>query len=255
MDFYITRCPNCRTAFRTTPAQLSIANGRVRCGACLTVFNATDNGPEDTIRARMAELDLSEIPEQERLEPENLTSLDRVRDSLELPLAPGNRRMLQRIGQSLLALLLIFSLALQYLWHNRLVLAQDPDRRHLAGFACSLLRCELPPLSDIAALSGEDLLIRSHPEQEGMLVFALTIGNTAAFAQPFPTIELVFRDTNQNDVARLLITPADYLPEVLGHQRLMDSGSTFQLQHDLEDPGEHAINYEVTFLPYHQFSD
>jgi len=251
MDFYITRCPNCQTAFRTTPTQLSGADGRVRCGACLTVFNATDNGPEDTIRARMAELDLSEAADQERLEPDNLASLNRVRDTLELPLAPRNRRLLLRIGQSMLALLLIFSLILQYLWHNRLVLAQDADRRHLAGFACSLLPCELPPLHDLAAFSGDDLVIRSHPEHEDMLLFALTIGNTASFAQPFPGIELVFRDTNQNSITRLVIQPSDYLPEELGQQLLMESGSTFQLQLDLEDPGEHATNYEVTFVASH----
>ena len=39
----ITRCPNCETTFRVTSSQLSVADGKVRCGTCLRVFNASDH--------------------------------------------------------------------------------------------------------------------------------------------------------------------------------------------------------------------
>lgn len=39
----ITRCPQCGTAFRITPAHLKSARGSVRCGSCLHVFNAKDH--------------------------------------------------------------------------------------------------------------------------------------------------------------------------------------------------------------------
>ena len=39
----ITECPNCRTRFRVTETQLQVAGGRVRCGACLTVFHGVDH--------------------------------------------------------------------------------------------------------------------------------------------------------------------------------------------------------------------
>ena len=42
MGHIITRCPKCSTAFRVTSVQLSVANGSVRCGFCLTVFKAFD---------------------------------------------------------------------------------------------------------------------------------------------------------------------------------------------------------------------
>lgn len=42
MSYMITRCPKCATAFRVTQDQLSVAKGSVRCGSCLTVFNALD---------------------------------------------------------------------------------------------------------------------------------------------------------------------------------------------------------------------
>lgn len=39
----ITRCPNCHTQFRVAEAQLQLAGGKVRCGACLTVFQGVDS--------------------------------------------------------------------------------------------------------------------------------------------------------------------------------------------------------------------
>ncbi|OKA21290.1 hypothetical protein BOH74_15720 [Pseudomonas versuta] len=39
-DSFVTQCPHCQTSFRVNHAQLSVARGVVRCGACLQVFNA-----------------------------------------------------------------------------------------------------------------------------------------------------------------------------------------------------------------------
>ncbi len=39
LDPLITQCPNCDTRFRVTESQLQVAGGRVRCGACLSVFD------------------------------------------------------------------------------------------------------------------------------------------------------------------------------------------------------------------------
>ena len=39
-DSHVTQCPQCRTSFRVSQAQLAAARGMVRCGACLHVFNA-----------------------------------------------------------------------------------------------------------------------------------------------------------------------------------------------------------------------
>jgi predicted Zn finger-like uncharacterized protein len=39
----VTRCPQCGTSFRITPAQLQSARGAVRCGSCLHIFRAQDH--------------------------------------------------------------------------------------------------------------------------------------------------------------------------------------------------------------------
>ncbi|MCZ6659387.1 MAG: zinc-ribbon domain-containing protein [Gammaproteobacteria bacterium] len=42
LDPLVTECPSCSTRFRVNETQLEIAGGRVRCGACLTVFDGTE---------------------------------------------------------------------------------------------------------------------------------------------------------------------------------------------------------------------
>jgi|GEM_PF-2178474 len=77
----VTQCPNCDTRFRVSESQLQVAGGRVRCGACLTVFDGADflmldgeplgaaaddiEGEEDTLDAVLGEIDDFE----ERQEP------------------------------------------------------------------------------------------------------------------------------------------------------------------------------------------
>lgn len=41
MSSLITQCPHCQTRFRVSGAQLQVARGMVRCGACMEVFDAT----------------------------------------------------------------------------------------------------------------------------------------------------------------------------------------------------------------------
>lgn len=43
MTSRVTQCPKCQTSFRVTDAQLDIANGAVRCGSCLHIFNAPEH--------------------------------------------------------------------------------------------------------------------------------------------------------------------------------------------------------------------
>jgi predicted Zn finger-like uncharacterized protein len=38
----ITHCPQCQTSFKVKAEQLKVANGLVRCGSCLNVFNAEE---------------------------------------------------------------------------------------------------------------------------------------------------------------------------------------------------------------------
>lgn len=43
MAFQVTQCPNCESTFNTNLGLLDMAEGKVRCGACLSVFLAEEN--------------------------------------------------------------------------------------------------------------------------------------------------------------------------------------------------------------------
>jgi len=43
IESFITQCPHCGTSFRVRTEQLAVANGSVRCGACLQVFGARNH--------------------------------------------------------------------------------------------------------------------------------------------------------------------------------------------------------------------
>jgi predicted Zn finger-like uncharacterized protein len=51
-ESFITQCPHCGTSFRVKNEQLSVANGSVRCGACLQVFSARNHVVTTSIPAQ-----------------------------------------------------------------------------------------------------------------------------------------------------------------------------------------------------------
>lgn len=43
METITANCPKCKTQYQLTEEQLAVAQGQVRCGSCMTVFQARDN--------------------------------------------------------------------------------------------------------------------------------------------------------------------------------------------------------------------
>ena len=43
----LTRCPHCNASFRVSKNQLQAAQGKVRCGACMEVFDASKHLLQD----------------------------------------------------------------------------------------------------------------------------------------------------------------------------------------------------------------
>lgn len=67
LEALITRCPNCDTRFRVSEAQLQVAAGRVRCGACLGLFDGVQHLLFDG----------------EEFDPESCADVDKVLEELE----------------------------------------------------------------------------------------------------------------------------------------------------------------------------
>ncbi len=388
-----TRCPHCQTSFRVTDSQLATARGRVRCGACLEVFNATENwvnpaptqpdipdpeprfddnsplpedesngqldvenrpageewqptdkkpeeqttageqdiatsattagapaarNPEDTgaadekpSSAQAASVDtpptsdrgivaeassvtasepsdtaasgLGQPPtsdasndnhdtdprpasepaaDQSESQTEETDSADQAplvgEDEFDALVAKQRRRVQldrRQLGWTLLCLLAASALAGQAVYANFNSLAQSQHRAALTE-TCKVInwiwgerRCELPPPRNLARIESLGLNIMSHPHYIDSLLVDTVILNRAAFEQPFPQIELVFRNDRGNIVASRAFLPGEYLAGELRGATLMPVGQSVRINISIADPGSNAVNYEMRFLP------
>ena len=110
-------------------------------------------------------------------------------------------------------------------------------------------RCELPPPRNLARIESLGLNIMSHPRYADSLLVDTLILNRAAFEQPFPQIELVFRNDRGNIVASRAFLPDEYLAGELRGVKLMPLGQSVRINISIADPGSNAVNYEMRFLP------
>lgn len=91
----ITQCPDCHSLFRVSHGQLKMAGGKVRCGACLMVFDAAEHSLQKTNNSAETATDQqkhSELPEQfepaaesEPSDPLSTTNDLAVEERQELP--------------------------------------------------------------------------------------------------------------------------------------------------------------------------
>jgi len=52
----LTQCPHCKASFKVSEEQLSVANGRVRCGSCMNIFDAIAYSISETQAVEQTEL-------------------------------------------------------------------------------------------------------------------------------------------------------------------------------------------------------
>jgi len=62
----LTQCPHCKASFKVAEEQLSVANGRVRCGSCMNIF--------DAIAYSISEADVVDVAEPSKPGPHSSDS-------------------------------------------------------------------------------------------------------------------------------------------------------------------------------------
>lgn len=155
------------------------------------------------------------------------------------------RSLLGPLAWALGSLLLIAVLAVQYAYLNRLTFVQHAALRPLLEQLCGYTGCQLPPRRDLAALTLLERDIRSHDRYQGALTISATLQNRAAFAQPYPAVDVVMRDLAGKVVAARRFQPQEYLSGTV--TELLAPQATAQLTLDVVDPGAEAVGFEFTF--------
>ncbi|MCQ4303668.1 DUF3426 domain-containing protein [Stutzerimonas frequens] len=153
----------------------------------------------------------------------------------------------RRLGWSALNLLALLALGAQYVAYNYDELSRQAAYRPWFERVCPTLGCELPALVDISQIKSSNLVVRSHPDFTGALVVDAILYNRAAFAQPFPLLEIRFADINGKLLASRSFKPSEYLSGELAGQAQMPPQVPIHIALDILDPGSQAVNYSLGF--------
>jgi predicted Zn finger-like uncharacterized protein len=171
-----------------------------------------------------------------------------IRDAVvSAPPADRRRHLLATLGLGVLSLGLIGLLAGQSVYHERDRLAAYPEMVPMLQWMCNRLDCVLPPRRDPDAFQLSSRNVYSHPNVEGALMVQAVLSNQADFAQPYPLVELSFRDLQGELLAVRRFVPEEYLQRA-PTEASVAPGAPIHLHLEIEDPGPRAVAYEFRFL-------
>jgi predicted Zn finger-like uncharacterized protein len=146
-----------------------------------------------------------------------------------------------------LAALLSLLLAAQIFYLQLPQWSRDPGTRGIYETVCGLFGCELPEIRAVDRLRTRNLMVRSHPDLENILVIDAVIVNQADFPQRFPGLELKFTSVGGLLVAGRSFKPEEYLGGEINAGDLMPVNTPVQVSLEIADPGQEAVNYTLSF--------
>jgi len=217
-----TRCPNCGTAFRVQPAQLSARGGKVRCGRCANVFDGVAALiQEDGSAAPAAEASAPAAEpspqlalfESGRRAPPLAATADAANEDAAVPqFLDEPARPRRRLAWAFAALLALGVLAAQAALYFRAYLAAlVPESRPYLASACALLACEMRLPRDIKLIQIESSELKQYPSGNGVVQLDAAFRNTSTITQEFPVLMLTLTDAADEILARRAIPPQQYL--------------------------------------------
>lgn len=148
----------------------------------------------------------------------------------------------------LCSVLAALGLLVQYAYYNSEQLAGQPATRPLLEAACKLTGCSVPERVDVSQITSSNLVVRPHPEYPEALRVDAILYNRAGFTQPFPLLQLNFRDERTELLASRTFAPGEYLGGELAGQRSMPAQIPIRIALDVLAPDGQAASYEIRFL-------
>ncbi len=236
----ITRCPACGTMFKVVTDQLKVSQGWVRCGHCAEVFDASlhlqatqeTSAPDPANTSTPAPLPIqAQAGHEEGLNaPADSAVRSDHRDDRdvlsEFPLDPPDdakdvsfvrdakrrafwRKPGVRVALGLFGFALVVLLVLQVLLQQRdSLVASDPAFKPWIQKLCEQLHCEVAPLRRMDSLVIDSSSFNKVSADSYRLTFMLK--NSGAVAVAMPSLEVTLTDTQDQVLARRVLTPAQF---------------------------------------------
>ena len=160
--------------------------------------------------------------------------------------APKRRYDWLRIGGWIAVPLLVLGLMLQVLIADRARLAADANWRPRMEWFCGVLQCRLPPWHEPGAFHVTARELRLHPSAQGVLLVTASFRNDAAFAQPWPHLQLSLANLDGEALGQRRFAPREYLGSEPGNA-LIGPGQSASVTLEVLDPGKRAVSFEFEF--------
>jgi predicted Zn finger-like uncharacterized protein len=173
-----------------------------------------------------------------------------VADFSELTFTPRfaqPRRRGWRLVWVALCVLLTLLLLGQLAWAEREALITNPTSGGWLRSICRSVGCQLPLAQDLRQLRLLARDVQSHPSVRGALMISATLRNEARFAQPYPALSVTLSDVDGKKLATRRLSPTDYLSDAATLQRGIAPGSNVAVVLEVQDPGNHAVAFELAF--------
>jgi len=251
-------CPHCHSVFRVPPADLELADGQVRCGHCLAIFDA--NNPQNRVHPEISDELTEQLTENDdeftevTVAPEDYAETHLVADVIPPELRAETRQkkksgsLLRSFLLSIGILLSIAAGVLQYAYYNRTELVKIAELQPWLEKACTLAKCSLPQPRDTRLFLLSSKNIFTHPNEKNALMISATIINQATFAQAYPIIELRFADVRGQTIAARRFSASEYLAIPAEQITRIASGASVSFNLEIIDPGDDMVSYEFKFL-------
>lgn len=245
-----TQCEHCKAVFRVNMRQATIAKGKLRCGECLKVFNASENMsttipekyqllPPSYIKTASAEeMKLVETFDEWQSTPVSPSSNDiknRKKQTVKKVVVDRNRsenkvkKVIPAKSNTLLVIFtLIFLLIAQVLYNYRHPLLNLPQHQ-----------------PEKIQMLNHNVFV--HPNETGALLITATIENTAEHSQPYPVLELSLKDAKSATIALRRFMPQEYLDNYT-KEMLIEPKKAKRLILKIKDPGKKATRFQFVFL-------
>ncbi|MCP5326905.1 MAG: DUF3426 domain-containing protein [Oceanospirillaceae bacterium] len=161
--------------------------------------------------------------------------------------APHSKR--QRYILAGLSLFSALLLVVQVTYFNFEQYAGHPKYRPWYTLVCDTIGCQMPPIADVRKIkSTASPQVSSHPKFADALTVDILFVNSAIFEQPFPLVNLSFTNRLGNVIASRTFSPREYLAGEAAGMSMMPPQVPIHIALEIQDPGEQASSYQVTYL-------
>jgi predicted Zn finger-like uncharacterized protein len=206
----VVYCPFCGTELELSDAHLQQADGKIRCGSCLQLF--------DTRRSEQP-FQAPTLPEDGPFNPLANISVHPMEEA-ELPQV--------QTGISWTWWLLILAL-------GGLLLGQ-------------IYRDQMSATSSVTELSLGRLLVRPHPHRPEALRVDAIIRNHGTQPSTLPLLSLSFQNGFGEIRAQRTFAASEYLRGQLAGHSTIPANSEIQIELELLDPGQGTVNYSAQLI-------